>query len=96
MWRDKLQWDESLPQSLETFWSEFCKEVSEVGYGEIPRYVLQPRAILEVHAFCDVNLLAHGACIYARSVQKVRSQVTLSLSIYLHLSSLAVPKLHNW
>jgi len=49
VWTDKLQWDESLPQSLETAWSKFCKEVSEIGYGEIARYVLQSEAIVDLN-----------------------------------------------
>jgi len=87
LWRDKLQRNESWPQSLETACSEFCKEVSEVRYVEVPHYILQSRAIVEVHAFC--------VCIYARSVKKgeVKVHLICAKSRLAPLFSLTVPKL---
>jgi len=73
MWRAKLQWDESLPQSSETAWSGFCKEVSEVGYGEFARYAMQLGAIVEVHAFCDASLLGRHLHLCDDQLRKAKS-----------------------
>jgi len=73
MWRAKLQWDESLPQSLDTAWSELFKEVSEVEYGEVPRYVLQPGTNVKVHAFCDASLLGRHLHLCDDQLRKAKS-----------------------
>jgi len=95
MWRDKLQWDESLPQSLDTAWSELFKEVSEVEYGEVPRYVLQPGTNVKVHAFCDASLLAYGASIFERSKGEVKVHLICAKSRLAPSFSLTVPKLEH-
>ncbi|EDW33914.1 GL21972 [Drosophila persimilis] len=65
--RDRMHWDESLPQPLESAWTEFCKDFATVGHATFPRYVLQPKTRFEFPSFCDASLQAYGACIYARS-----------------------------
>ncbi|XP_036320855.1 uncharacterized protein LOC118735292 [Rhagoletis pomonella] len=74
MWRDKLEWDESLPQSLNTAWSAFCSGFADIQHLSFPRYVLQPGAITEIHAFCDASLEAYGACVYTRSAKDSKSE----------------------
>ncbi|XP_053964178.1 uncharacterized protein LOC128867103 [Anastrepha ludens] len=95
MWRDKLEWDESLPLSLDTDWSAFCKEFTDVQYLSFPRYILQPGATHELHAFCDASLEAFGVCVYARSVRDDNAQVHLlcSKARVAPLKTLTVPKL---
>ncbi|XP_041451926.1 uncharacterized protein LOC121405330 [Drosophila obscura] len=95
MWRDKLHWDESLPQPLESAWTEFCKDFATVGNATFPRYILQPKARFELHAFCDASLQAYGACIYARSFRDTADEVHLlcSKARVAPLKTLTVPKL---
>ncbi|XP_036340134.1 uncharacterized protein LOC118749440 [Rhagoletis pomonella] len=91
MWRDKLEWDESQPQSLDTVWSAFCKDFVDVHHLSFPRYI---GATQEV-AFCDASLEAYGACIYARSIKDGHIQVHLlcSKARVAPLKTLTVPKL---
>ncbi|KAM8703778.1 hypothetical protein ACLKA7_008414 [Drosophila subpalustris] len=95
MWRDKLQWDESLPQSLSTTWSNFCKDFSDVCHAKYMRYVLMPGATFEIHAFCDASLDAYGACIYVLSYKddRIQSQLLCSKARVAPLKTLTVPKL---
>ncbi|XP_041450702.1 uncharacterized protein LOC121404705 [Drosophila obscura] len=95
MWRDKLHWDESLSQPLESAWAEFCKDFATVGHATFPRYILQPNARFELHAFCDASLQAYGACIYARSFKDTADEVHLlcSKARVAPLKTLTVPKL---
>ncbi|XP_017470079.1 PREDICTED: uncharacterized protein LOC108361825 [Rhagoletis zephyria] len=92
MRRDKLEWDESLPQSLDTAWSAFCKDFVDVHHLSFPRYI---GATQEVHAFCDASLEACGACIYARLIKDGHIQVHLlcSKARLAPLKTLTVPKL---
>ncbi|KAL7723722.1 hypothetical protein ACLKA6_009440 [Drosophila palustris] len=95
MWRDKLQWDESLPQSLSTTWSNFCKDFSDVCHAKYMRYVLMPGATFEIHAFCDASLDAYGACIYVLSYKddRIQSHLLCSKARVAPLKTLTVPKL---
>ncbi|XP_036345845.1 uncharacterized protein LOC118755102 [Rhagoletis pomonella] len=95
MWRDKLAWDESLPHSLDTAWSTFCEDFVNIQHSSFPRYVLQPGAALEIHAFCDASLEAYGACVYARSTKdnNVQLQLLCSKARVAPLKTLTVPKL---
>ncbi|KAL7732911.1 hypothetical protein ACLKA6_006032 [Drosophila palustris] len=95
MWRDKLQWDESLPQSLSTTWSNFCKDFSDVSHAKYMRYVLMPGATFEIHAFCDASLEAYGACIYVLSYKddRIQSHLLCSKARVAPLKTLTVPKL---
>ncbi|XP_043064474.1 uncharacterized protein LOC122320346 [Drosophila ficusphila] len=58
LWKDKLDWDESLPQSLHSSWLEHMKQMSAVNHLKFPRFVMQPNSSLEIHAFCDASLAA--------------------------------------
>ncbi|XP_036346425.1 uncharacterized protein LOC118755709 [Rhagoletis pomonella] len=95
MWRDKLEWDESLPQSLNTAWSAFCSGFADIQHLSFPRYVLQPGAITEIHVFCDASLEAYGACGYTRSAKDSKVQVHLlcSKARVAPLKTITVPKL---
>lgn len=95
MWRDKLEWDESLPQSLDTAWSTFCAEFADVQYSSFPRYVLKPGAAVEIHSFCDASLEAYGAAIYTRSIKdgNVQTHLLCSKARVAPLKTLTVPKL---
>ncbi|XP_036344786.1 uncharacterized protein LOC118754023 [Rhagoletis pomonella] len=95
MWRDKLEWDESLPQSLNTAWSVFCSGFADIQHLSFPRYVLQPGAITEIHAFCDASREAYGACVYTRSAKDSKVQVHLlcSKARVAPLKTITVPKL---
>ncbi|XP_041451286.1 uncharacterized protein LOC121404934 [Drosophila obscura] len=95
MWRDKLHWDESLPQPLESAWTEFCKDFATVGHATFPLYILQPKARFELHAFCDISVQAYGACIYARSFKDTADEVHLlcSKARVSPLKTLTVPEL---
>ncbi|XP_054745734.1 uncharacterized protein LOC129250115 [Anastrepha obliqua] len=95
MWRDKLEWDESLPQSLDTAWSAFCTGFADMQYLSFPRYVFQSEAIREIHAFCDASLEAYGTCVYTRSTKDKNIQVHLlcSKARVSPLKTVTIPKL---
>ncbi|XP_036340135.1 uncharacterized protein LOC118749441 [Rhagoletis pomonella] len=92
MWRDKLEWDEGLPQSLDTAWSAFCKDFVDVHHLSFPRYI---GATQEVHTFCDASLEGYGVCIYAHSIKDGYIQVHLlcSKARVAPLKTHTVPKL---
>jgi len=53
---------------------------SQLSVGQnlkFPRFVLQPRASVELHGFCDASMSAYGACLYLRSETNEESKVHL-------------------
>ncbi|XP_033150744.1 uncharacterized protein LOC108603731 isoform X1 [Drosophila busckii] len=95
LWKDKLDWDEALPQSLHTLWLDHVSQISAVSHLKFPRFVIQSNALLEIHAFCDASLAAYGACVYVRSESHgiVSTHLLCSKSRVSPLKTLTVPKL---
>ncbi|KAL7723226.1 hypothetical protein ACLKA6_007789 [Drosophila palustris] len=53
LWKENLDWDESLPQSLHSSWIELTSQISFVCSLKFSRYVMLPAAKWEIHFFCD-------------------------------------------
>ncbi|XP_066583800.1 uncharacterized protein [Prorops nasuta] len=68
IWREGINWDESLPQSIYTDWINFARQWEVMGTVFFDRKVLIPNhKDLQLHGFCDASLRGYGACIYIRS-----------------------------
>ena len=95
LWKDKLHWDEALPQVLHTSWIEFCSQFVHFKNFVFPRYVFTYNTDFEIHGFCDASISAYGACIYLRSTSEIGVRVHLmcSKSRVAPLKVLTVPKL---
>ncbi|XP_050746329.1 uncharacterized protein LOC127012155 [Drosophila biarmipes] len=99
LWKDKLDWDESLLQSLHSAWLEHMSQIATVACLKLPRFVLQHRLFYsssdEIHGFCDASMAAYGACIYFRSENQgiVSSNLLCSKSRVAPLQTLTIPKL---
>ncbi|XP_053949452.1 uncharacterized protein LOC128857733 [Anastrepha ludens] len=95
LWKEKLQWDESLPQLLQTTWNDICVQLGLVSSFKFPRFVLTPNSSWEIHAFCDASLAAFGACVYIRSECDgiLKSCLLCAKSRVSPLKSLTIPKL---
>lgn len=70
LWKRKLDWDESLPDSLCQQWKIFHTELSILNQLRIPRFVLssQENVIVELHGFSDASIDAYGCCLYTRCI----------------------------
>lgn len=68
LWLNKLDWDESIPQQLETEWNKLKETLSRMEEISIPRYVFNnPMSPIQLHGFADASMRAYGACVYIRS-----------------------------
>ena len=95
LWKENLNWDESLPQSLHSTWLEFCKDFTYINKFSFPRYLLTVDADIEIHAFCDASLVAYGTCIYISSKfnKYTASNLLCSKSRVSPLKTITIPKL---
>ena len=66
-WRRKLQWDEPLPEDLNSRWSKWYGQLQSLEELNIIRCII-PNSACEAsfHVFCDASLRAYGAVIYCR------------------------------
>lgn len=68
LWKEKLSWDVSVPNIIQTKWNSYRLELTHLNEIRIPRHVLCPNPVeIQLHGFCDASLHAYGACIYLRS-----------------------------
>ncbi|XP_033214076.1 uncharacterized protein LOC117171133 [Belonocnema kinseyi] len=69
LWQLKLDWDESVPNSVFTAWMEFCDQLPVINNVSVERKALINDAIsVQLHGFCDTSECGYGACIYLRSM----------------------------
>lgn len=78
VWRCKLDWDESVPQSIHTTWFEFVQQLELINQISFNRKVLtEDYQDIQIHGFCNASNVGYGACLYVRSIGKDRQNVTV-------------------
>ncbi|XP_039309666.1 uncharacterized protein LOC120358695 [Solenopsis invicta] len=71
VWKCKLDWDESVPQSVYTEWLDFVGQLETIDQISIDRrFLIDNYQGIQVHGFCDASGVAYGACLYIRSAGK--------------------------
>lgn len=80
-WSAKLDWDDPLPDSLQTKWHCWLVELPSITDHPVPRHFgLPDRKILnrQLHGFADASTLAYGGVVYIRTFHSDTS-VTVDL-----------------
>ncbi|XP_070517428.1 uncharacterized protein [Cardiocondyla obscurior] len=97
VWRTGVHWDESVPQSIHTIWSEFTKQLENMRRVSFDRRILiDEYQDIQFHGFCDASNVGYGACIYIRSVGKngnIMSNLVCSKSRVAPLKTISIPRL---
>ncbi|UYV67959.1 hypothetical protein LAZ67_5002631, partial [Cordylochernes scorpioides] len=80
LWKQKLNWDDPLPDTLGSQWKKIENEISVLNKIQITRYFSCRGALLsvELHGFCDSSEVAYAAVFYIISRFK-SGQVKVSL-----------------
>ncbi|XP_070067080.1 uncharacterized protein [Drosophila virilis] len=95
LWREKLDWDESLPVHLSTAWVNFFADFEQTQQFQYPRRATSSDSTVEIHGFCDASLSAYGACVYTVSKCHGNTSVRIlcSKSRVAPVKTITVPKL---
>ncbi|XP_062704057.1 uncharacterized protein LOC134286461 [Aedes albopictus] len=85
LWKLLVNWDDPLPENLQTIWLEYRRNLSALESIRIPRWVGYTKecTTIEWHGFCDASDSAYGACLYLRCSYEdgsVRVQLMMSKS----------------
>lgn len=69
LWKEKLDWDTPLPQTLCEEWKGFISTIPKLKDLEIPRSLCHKKKIvkIEIHGFADSSIKAYAACVYFRA-----------------------------
>ncbi|GFU95788.1 uncharacterized protein TNCV_4903801 [Trichonephila clavipes] len=64
LWQLKLDWNDSLPSNIVSYWKSFIDDLESINCLDIPRYCLQDKSIrTELHGFSDLSEKANGAAL---------------------------------
>ncbi|XP_055523061.1 uncharacterized protein LOC129717231 [Wyeomyia smithii] len=68
LWKHKADWDDPLPEDLQTFWNEYRRNIAALETLTVPRWTCYTNDLksVELHGFCDASEAAYGACLYLR------------------------------
>jgi hypothetical protein len=97
IWALKLNWDDRVPESIESTWLYFVDSLPAVSSLSIPRNIKCREPVkLEIHGFCDASKDAYGAVIYIRSLDATgvyHNNILCSKSRVAPLKATTIPQL---
>ncbi|XP_055947045.1 uncharacterized protein LOC129980690 [Argiope bruennichi] len=97
LWLLKIDWGEMLPEKEASEWQEFVTSLRNLNDINIERCIVIPNAeVNELHGFCDASEKAHGAAIYARTVDsagEVKVKLIASKSRVSPIKQVTIPRL---
>lgn len=71
VWTSGIDWDQPLPENINTKWVKYKKELSEIKNITIQRWVNTTDEVeTELHGFADASEYAYAATIYCRTTNK--------------------------
>ncbi|XP_078051706.1 uncharacterized protein LOC144477840, partial [Augochlora pura] len=97
LWTLKVDWDESLPMSIHTEWSQYYTKLPLLNNVKFHRKtIITAASTIELHGFCDASEKAYGACIYLRSTNtqgETQVELLAAKSKVAPLKSQSIPRL---
>ncbi|CAG7719600.1 unnamed protein product, partial [Allacma fusca] len=71
LWKENLDWDETLPYSTTHSWTTYRKSLPLIQDVQLPRCAIIEHCVnLQLHGFSDASEKAYSACVYLRSVSR--------------------------
>ncbi|XP_046142528.1 uncharacterized protein LOC123988000 [Osmia bicornis bicornis] len=96
-WKTKIDWDESVPNTLHTTWTSFSDQLPLIREVSVDRRLLLDDPIsIQLHGFCDASKVGYGACLYLRSCDsggRVLVRLACAKSRVAPLKTTTIPRL---
>lgn len=97
VWRCGVQWDESVPQSIHTQWSEFTRQLELMNQISFDRRILtDDYQDVQLHGFSDASNIGYGACLYVHSRGKngnIVNRLLYAKSRVAPIKTITIPRL---
>lgn len=96
LWKENLNWDESVPPYIHTKWLKFCNQLFLINDFAFERIVLIPNYVeIDIIGFSDACKDGYGANLYIRSRRgnKVMVRLLCSKSRVAPIKKLTLPRL---
>lgn len=97
LWKEKIDWDEDLPQKIVEEWEIFHKQMQDINGISINRwYGSNSSSEIQLHGFSDASERGYGAVVYSRVKDengKFRTELIASKSKVAPLKTVTIPRL---
>ncbi|XP_055632952.1 uncharacterized protein LOC129773379 [Toxorhynchites rutilus septentrionalis] len=93
---ENIDWDDEIPEKLQSDWQHWLEIIKSAESITIPRYIFEERTDeVELHTFVDASEQAFCACVYVRSVSGNTAHVRLlsAKSRVAPVKPLSIPRL---
>lgn len=96
LWKNDLDWDQSITGELKTDWTHFNQDLENVKLISVNRWLgTMSGEPMQLHGFCDASEKGYGAVIYSRVKvgQGYRTEIISSKSKVAPLKATTIPRL---
>ncbi|XP_058827079.1 uncharacterized protein LOC131687055 [Topomyia yanbarensis] len=96
LWQENLNWDDELPNKLQSWWLSFRASIGVINNLRVPRWVLgSPSDCYDLHCFTDASEKGYGCCIYVVSTadSTKASHLLIAKSRVAPAGGLSIPRL---
>ncbi|XP_053698608.1 uncharacterized protein LOC128745559 [Sabethes cyaneus] len=97
LWMEDLNWDDELPERLQSTWLSFRTSINDIKALRVPRWVLGSSTIsYKLHCFTDASEKGYGCCIYVVSYDDghaIASNLLIAKSRVAPVDGLTIPRL---
>ncbi|XP_043264164.1 uncharacterized protein LOC122404299, partial [Colletes gigas] len=97
LWSLKSDWDDYVPQEIQTEWQFLCRQLSELKHLSIPRKLSTSiQTNQSLHGFADASTAAYAAVVYVRNVLQDGSvciRLAMAKSRVAPVKTVSVPRL---
>ena len=99
LWEQRIDWDETVPLSIQEVWLQWRSQLGLLSTKCIPRcYFPKDCRVMsiELHRFCDASESAYAAVVYARmtdSQGKIHMSIVMSKTKVAPIKRLTIPRL---
>ncbi len=68
LWCLSVEWDEQVPETIQSLWEEYKRDLKSLVKVSLPRHIIPSPYKMELHCFCDSSEKSFGSVLYLKSI----------------------------